>query len=237
MSEWAPKRFWTDATVGEVNGGFDVRLDGRAIKTPAKTALVMPSRTIAEAVAAEWQAQEKQIDPNTMPVTRAVNAALDKVTPQRGEVVDMLAAYGDSDLLCYRATSPEELVARQAAAWDPLLDWAAQRFGARLLPVQGVMHQPQDAAAIAALRDATDALDAFELTAFHDLVSLSGSLVIGLAAVEAQSAPERLWETSRIDEAWQEEQWGADDEATEVTRRKREAFLSADRFLKMLRAG
>ena len=115
MSDWKAKRFWKDAAVVEVDGGFTVELDGRRVKTPAKRPLTLPTHAMAEAVAAEWQAQEKQIDPRTMPVTKTANAAIDKVAVQKDEVVAMLAAYGDSDLLCYRADNPEELMARQAA--------------------------------------------------------------------------------------------------------------------------
>lgn len=119
MSGWAKKRFWKETTVESVEGGYGVFLDGRAVKTPAKAALVVPTEAMAEAMAAEWDAQEGEIDPNTMPVTRSANAAIDKVAVQHTEVADMLAEYGGSDLLCYRATSPEELIARQAEGWDP----------------------------------------------------------------------------------------------------------------------
>ncbi len=237
MSEWAAKRFWTEATSAPGEGGHVVRLDGRTVKTPAKAGLVLPSAAMAEAVAAEWQAQGERIDPLSMPVTRAANAAIDRVRPQHAEVADMLAAYGDADLLCYRAESPAELVARQAAAWDPLLDWAAETYGARLAPRAGIMHEGQDADALARLASAVHALDAFELTAFHDLVSLTGSLVIGLAAERGAQDPEALWATSRIDESWQEELWGTDEEAAETAAYKRASFLDAVRFLGLARAG
>jgi len=129
MSIWVPKRFWKEATVEREAQGFGVRLDGRGVKTPAKTALILPSRALAEAVAAEWDAQEEKIDPTTMPVTRAANAALDKVRAQFDEVAGLIAAYGETDLLCYRADAPQELADRQAEAWDPLLDWAEAALG------------------------------------------------------------------------------------------------------------
>ena len=137
MSEWAPRRFYKDATVETAEGGFIVHLDGRPLRTPGKAPLVVPSRGIAEAMAEEWRAQDEKIDPRTMPFTRTANSAIDKVAPQHPEVADMLAEYGDSDLLCYRAESPAELVARQAERWDPLLDWAAREMGARLEPRAG----------------------------------------------------------------------------------------------------
>lgn len=236
MSEWAPKRFWTKAEVTEVPGGHSVELDGRPVRTPAKAALVLPSRDMAAAVAEEWQAQGDKIDPMTMPVTRSANAAIDKVAHQHAEVADMLADYGDSDLLCYRAESPQELVEREAAAWDPYLDWAAETLGARLEPRQGLMHQPQDAEAIARLRAPVHAMSDFELAAFHDLVSLTGSLVLGFAATHRARDPEEIWQASRVDELWQEELWGEDEEATALAKRKRDAFLHACRFHSLARS-
>ncbi|TCP40462.1 ATP12 family chaperone protein [Rhodovulum marinum] len=237
MAEWALKRFWTLAEMGEAEDGFTVLLDGRAVRTPAKAALVVPTRAMAAAIAAEWDAQEREVQPRTMPVTRAANAAIDKVRAQHEEVAALIAAYGESDLLCHRADSPAELVARQAAAWDPLLDWARDALGAPLVPTAGVIPCAQPEASLAALRARVTGLDAFALTALHDLVALSGSLVIGLAATEDAVAPvERLWEISRIDETWQEEQWGVDDEAAGIVAAKRGDFLQARRFLDLARA-
>ena len=230
MSEWKQKRFWTDVSVEEEDGGFAVALDGRRIKTPAKAPLTLPGRQMAEAVAAEWAAQEGEIDPGSMPFTRSANAAIDKVRTQHAEVADMLAAYGDSDLLCYRADSPQELVERQAAAWDPALDWAEQVLGARLEPRSGVIHRPQQVQALERLRAQVHALDAFRLAAFHDLVSLTGSLILGFAAAQGWRDAETLWQLSRLDERWQEEQWGVDDEAAAVEALKRAAFLHAKNF-------
>ena len=140
MSDWKPKRFWKKAVATACDGGFTVELDGRSVKTPAKETLIVPTMPMAKATAAEWDAQGETLDPITMPITRGANAAIDKVRTQHAEVAAMLAEYGDSDLLCYRAAGPETLIARQAAAWDPLLDWAAQTLDARLTVGQGVMH-------------------------------------------------------------------------------------------------
>lgn len=230
MSDWAAKRFWSDAEVVSAEGGFAVALDGRTIKTPAKRPLILPSRAMADAVAAEWQAQEGKIDPNTLPVTKTANAAIDKVMISHSEVADMLAAYGDSDLLCYRADHPDELVQRQQTQWDPLLAWAADALGAELQPRTGVMHVLQDAQALASLARHTHALGAFELAAFHDLVSLSGSLVIGFAAARDHIPAEQLWDISRLDELWQIEQWGVDDEAEAMASQKKDSFLHAKRM-------
>lgn len=236
MSEWAAKRFWKEATVKETDGGFAVLLDGRGVKTPAKTPLIVPTAALAGEIAAEWDAQDKTINPATMPFTRTSNSALDKVATQHAEVAEMLAAYGDSDLLCYRADSPEELVARQAERWDPLLDWAADKLGARLEPRTGVIHAPQEAAALKKLADRVHAQDSFALAAFHDLVGISGSLILAFATTEGVAEPDFLWELSRLDERWQEEQWGVDDEARAVEAVKQAEFLHAARFWQLSQA-
>ena len=229
MSDWAMKRFWTEVTVTPKDTGFVIELDGRGVKTPAKAPLVAPTQALADLIAAEWRAQEGSVDPNTMPATRMANAAIDRVTVQHREVAEMLAAYGDSDLTCYRADYPEALVARQAAAWDPALEWAAETFGARLAPRTGLMHDPQEDAALAALAAEVHAMDAFRLATFHDLVSLTGSLVLGLAATRDWRPADAIWDASRIDETWQEEKWGEDEEATRQSTLKRIDFLNAKR--------
>lgn len=230
MSGWVAKKFWSETAAVEVDGGYSVQLDGRPIKTPAKSAFVVPTLAMAEEVATEWGAQEDTVKPETMPFTRSANAAIDKVTIQHAEVADMVADYGDSDLLCYRADSPRELNARQAAAWDPYLDWADAKFNARLAPRSGIMHQPQDPRAIENLRRQVHAFDAFELTAVHDLVGLSGSLILGLSAALEFESPDVIWDISRVDERWQAEQWGDDDEALEVEAKKKAEFLHAAKF-------
>ncbi|SIO52803.1 Chaperone required for the assembly of the F1-ATPase [Rhodovulum sp. ES.010] len=236
MAEWALKRFWKAAEVAETDGGFTVHLDGRPLRTPAKAPLVMPTRAMAEAAAAEWDAQEAEVRPLTMPVTRAANAAIDRVRTHRAEVAALIAAYGESDLLCHRADSPAELVAWQEAAWGPLLAWARDALEAPLVVTSGVIPCPQPADALSALQARVAARDEFELTALHNLVGLSGSLVIGFAAMEDAVAPiEELWDLSRLDETWQERQWGVDDEAAAAAARKKEDFLQARRFADLAR--
>jgi len=230
MTEWKAKRFWKEAQVVQAAEGWTVALDGRAVKTPAKAPLIVPTAAIAQAVAAEWDAQDGEIDPLSMPYTRTANAAIDKVAVQRAEVADMLAAYGDADLLCYRADSPAELVERQAATWDPYLDWADQALGARLYPRVGLMHESQDETALLVLARRTHTLTSFELASFHDLVSLSGSLILGFAAAQDQGETHDIWAASRLDETWQEEQWGVDEEAQEEVKVKKTAFFHAKAF-------
>lgn len=230
MSDWKAKRFWTTSSVIATEGGYTVHLDNRPIKTPAKAPLIVPTQAMAAAIAAEWDAQDGVIDPRTMPVTRSANAAIDKVATQHAEVAQMIADYGDADLLCYRAIGPKELVARQAALWDPLLDWAADALGARLHVCAGVMHSPQDPDVLRNLSEKVHAMDNFTLAAFHDLVSLSGSLILGFAAKMDHRPAEEIWQLSRLDEEWQAEQWGEDEEAMATAAIKRVAFLQAKHF-------
>jgi len=212
------------------DGGFTVRLDARPVRTPAKAALVVPSLTMASAIAAEWQAQQGTIKPETMPVTRSANAALDKIAPQFAEVAGLIAAYGASDLLCYRATGPAGLVARQAAAWDPMLAWAAEALAAPLAVTAGVTPITQPAASLARLTAKVHACTPVELAALHDLVMISGSLVLGLAVTHGHADARTIWQLSRIDEDWQIEQWGQDHEAGESAALRRAALIHAERF-------
>lgn len=236
MSDWQPKRFWKAAQAEACDGGFTVKLDGRPVRTPAKAALTLPTQAMADAIAAEWDAQEELVDPRTMPVTRGANAAIDKVRTQRDEVIALLAEYGDSDLLCYRAAGPEGLIAKQAGGWDPMLDWAAEALGARLMVGEGVMHVTQNPASLQKLTDEVAAFDDFALAAAHDLISISGSLVLALAVTRSAITVEDAWLLSRIDEHWQIAEWGEDEEAAAMEATKRQAFHDAARFHHLSRA-
>ncbi len=230
MSAWKAKRFWKTATAEACEGGFTVRLDGRAVKTPAKSAFVLPTLAMAQAAAAEWDSQVKEVRPETMPVTRMANSAIDKVAVQFDEVAGLLAAYGESDLLCYRATGPAELIARQEAVWNPLLDWAAAVLGAPLVATAGVVHVAQPPGSIAALRARLFALTPFRLAAMHDLIAISGSLILGFAVAEHHLTAAEAFSISRIDEQWQAEKWGEDEEAAALEALKRAALIEAARF-------
>lgn len=233
MSDWKAKRFWDSAEVQAIEGGFGVSLDNRPVKTPAKATLSVPTQDLAQAIAEEWDAQEGKIDPTSMPMTRAANAAIDKVRVQFDEVAEMLAEYGGTDLLCYRATGPDTLIARQAATWDPVLDWAQGNLGVRMNVAQGVMHIDQPAENAAILSAKVHELDQFALTAFHDLVCISGSLVLAFAVIRNAYSPQDVWRFSRVDEQWQIEQWGHDDEAFQMAAVKEQAFLDAARFYQL----
>jgi chaperone required for assembly of F1-ATPase len=230
MSGWVAKRFWSKVTVSAAPGGFALCLDAKPLRTPLKAPFVVPSEALAQEVAAEWLAQAGTVNPATMPFTRTANSAIDKVAPQFAEVAAMLASYGASDLLCYRATGPDALIARQAAAWDPLLDWAANKLSAPLVTTAGVMHVDQPGDSLSRLSEAVAALSSFQIAAFHDLVAMSGSLVLALAVCRGRLPAEAAWSLSRVDEIWQIEAWGQDEEAAAVATLKQAAFLHAARF-------
>ncbi|MEO1537652.1 MAG: ATP12 family protein [Pseudomonadota bacterium] len=230
MTEWAMKRFWKAASCKRVDEGFAIFLDERSVKTPAKCGLIVPTEEMGTKVAAEWDAQGEKIDPAAMPWTRSANAAIDKVAHQRQEVRDHLAGYAETDLVCYRADGPKPLSARQAAAWDPLIAWVAETYDAHLQVTVGVMPIAQSQEDVARLTTAMAPMSEFQMTGFYDLVSLSGSFVLALAATESWAPAEDLWGFSKIDEHWQIEQWGEDEEAAEDEKLKKQAFYHALAF-------
>lgn len=229
------RRFWKAAEAREAPGGWTVALGGRPIRTPAGAPFAAP-RAVAEAAAAEWTAQGERIAPQAMPVTRAVNTALDRVAPQIEAVRAELAGYGASDLLCYRAPHPAPLIARQRELWDPLLDWARAELGAALICAEGVAPVDQPPAALAALEAELARHDALALTALHELTALSGSLVLALAVARERLSGAEAWRTSRVDEDHQQSLWGEDAEAAEAAARRAAAFAEAARLLALLRA-
>lgn len=235
MSGWAAKRFWTAASAEACDGGFTIRLDGRPVKTPAKSALVVPSLAMADAIAAEWDAQQGKLRPDTMPLTCSANSAIDKVAPLRAGVIAEISGYGGTDLLCYRAEAPERLIDRQAAHWDPLIDWAATTLRAPLTVTQGVIPVAQPQASLDRLQARVAACSNFELAALHDLVAISGSLVLGLAVAQARLSAEAAFDLSRLDYRWQAERWGEDEEEAETEALRRAAFCLAHRFLELCR--
>ncbi|MGA1683849.1 MAG: ATP12 family chaperone protein [Gemmobacter sp.] len=237
MTGWARKRFWAEATVRPEGAGFGVALDARALRTPGKAVLSVPTEALARAIAAEWAAQEGELRPALMPMTRMANTAIDRVAVAMPEVVAEIAGYGGSDLLCYRAEGPAALVARQAQAWDPPLGWARARFGAELSVTRGVVPVAQPAEALARLRAAVAAHDAFGLVGLHDLVAITGSLILGLGVAEGWIGADAAFEAAHLDEGWQAELWGEDAEAAEARAARRAALGDAARFLAALSPG
>ncbi|WP_342642031.1 ATP12 family chaperone protein [Rhodoligotrophos ferricapiens] len=228
-----PKRFYKQAEVAETDGGFTVTLDGRGIKTPLKQPLTLPARTLAEAVAAEWNAQGEHVDPASMGLTRLSNTAIDRVAPDKQRIVSEILAFAGSDLLCYRAESPDPLVARQCAIWDPILKWAAESLGVGLVTATGIIHRAQPEASLAKLNTLLNDYDPFALTAIHNMTTLSGSAIVAVAVARGHLEPEAGWAAAHLDEDWQIEQWG-EDAATLRRRALRKAeFDSAVSFLKL----
>ncbi|MDP5277709.1 ATP12 family protein [Sphingomonas sp. DG1-23] len=222
------KRFWRDVTVEPGNG---IALDGRPVRTPGRAALAVPTGALAEAIAEEWRAVGDTLDPRAMPLTGLANAAIDRIAPDPAAFAAGLAKYGGSDLLYYRADEPAALVDRQAASWDPLLDWARGRYDIHFEPVTGVMHRAQPEATIARLAEAVAALDPYRLAGLSPVVTIGGSLVAALALIEDAATPEAVWHAAHVDEDWQAEQWGEDTLATQARAARRAEFDAAVRFL------
>lgn len=227
------KRFYEDAAAAETQGGHAVTLDGKAVKTPAKRPLILPNALIATAVAREWAAQGESIDTYSMPLMQLASAAIDQVADDRDAVVDEISAYGGTDLTCYRAAEPADLRARQDEGWQPLLDWCADRYGARLAVTEGVVAISQDSAATGALRAVVDGYDEMSLAALHTITSACGSLVIALALAEAHIDARTAWLLSRIDEWFQAENWGLDEEAKARDENLRTKLFASARFLRL----
>ena len=228
------KRFYKNAAAVPEEGGVAILLDGRPVKTPARHPLRVPTEELAEAIAEEWNAQGENIDPRAMPLTGLANAAIDRVAPDPPAFAAGLAAYGDSDLVCYRSEGPEALVNRQTGIWDPLLAWARQRYDIDFEIVCGVMHRPQPRSTVDRLAHAVAARSPFQLAALAPLVTIAGSLLIALALSEGEMGLERAWSAATLDEAWQAEQWGADPLAAQALDARRREFEAAYRFLTLL---
>ncbi len=239
MALKAIKRFYKKADAVELTepapGGHGVALDGRPVKTPARAALVLPTRALAAAVAEEWAAQGEQVVPASMPLTTLVCTAIDVVAPRHHEVVIDLAGYGETDLICYRAREPSELVARQTASWQPLADWAAQELDAPLAVTDGLRAVPQPEPSLAALERAVAAHGAFELTALASVVQAAGSLIIGLALSRGRLSADMAFEAAELDATYQMELWGEDEEALQRRAAIRADLAAAERMFELLR--
>jgi len=225
------KRFWKNVTVDAERG---IRLDDRPVRTPGRAPLLLPTDGLAEAVADEWRMVADDIDPRAMPLTGLANAAIDRIAIDPVAFAAGLAAYGESDLLCYRADSPPDLVARQAAMWDPPLDWARDRYDVHFEIVTGVIHRPQPEATIGRLGAAIAARPAFELAPLSPIVTITGSLVLALALAERAKEADAVWAAANLDEDWQAEQWGEDDLAVKARETRRRDFDAAAQFLNLV---
>lgn len=230
------KRFYKHVAVEPAPGGFAVHLDGKPIRTPGKAPLVLPSLALARQVAAEWDAQETEIRPHLMPMTGLSNAALDLMRLRRGDIVANTAAYAATDLLCYRAEAPQGLRARQDQSWHPLIDWAQGALGLRFVVTQGIIPVDQEPGLVETVRLLLDAYDDFTMVAAHKLTHGTGSVVLALAVVEGRLTAAEAFDISAIDEFWQEEFWGIDEEASEHRALRRQDIVDAAEFMALARA-
>ncbi|MEM9287587.1 MAG: ATP12 family protein [Pseudomonadota bacterium] len=224
------KRFYAAAEAVQADDGWHVLLDGRPVRTPQGVQLSLPTSGLANAVAAEWAACAETIVPSALPLTQLSNTALDRVATTRPDVVSAIAAYVDTDLICYRAERPESLVAAQSKAWDPWLAWAAMDCSMPLTATTALIGHKQPAAACTAVRSLLDEQDAFALTALHQLTVLCGSVVLALAFAKRAADAQTVWAAATVDERYNMDRWGQDEEAVDALEKKHAEFLAAATF-------
>jgi chaperone required for assembly of F1-ATPase len=222
------------ARAAVAHAAFLVLLDRVALRTPANNTLALPTAALADAIAGEWAAQVRRIDPRSMPLTRLANTAIDGVRGREETVRSAIVAYGTSDLLCYRAAGPEALARRQSAAWDGVLAWAGEALGVRLRVGAGLMPIAQPRGAAAAIAAQLASCDCFALTALHSITSLTGSAVLALAVARGRVTADTAWTAAHVDEAYQSGQWGEDAEAARRLARRRSEMLAASLFLELV---
>lgn len=227
------KRFWTSAAAVPGAGGWQVELDGKPLRTPAKAVLAVPREALAHAIAEEWNAVESAVEPRAMPLTGLANAAIDRIAPDGAGFAAGLAKYAEADLACYRADGPTGLVERQSAVWDRLLAWARRRFDVDFAVTSGIVHVDQPAATVERLAHAVAALDAFQLAGLSPMVTAGGSLVAALAVIEGAMTADAAWAAVSVDDAWQAERWGADAEAEKALAGREADFRAGARFVEL----
>ncbi|MDE2446135.1 MAG: ATPase [Alphaproteobacteria bacterium] len=226
-----PKKFYMLATV---TNDLSIALDGRVVKTPMKVKLALPTRALAEAVAAEWNAQVDVINPAAMPLTKLANTAIDRAGGERAYVAGQVVEFAGSDLVCYRAEAPEALQILQASAWDPVIRWAEAAMGVTFLVTQGVIHQAQVDKTMVAVEAHVAGLDAFRLTVAHNLTTLTGSALLALMIVAGKIAPDAAWQAAHVDEDFQIATWGTDEEASQRRVWRKIDFDGSLEFLNLL---
>jgi chaperone required for assembly of F1-ATPase len=234
MSQPALRRFYRNVTLAASPQGYTIELDGKPLRSPAKHALLLPNRALAEAIAAEWTAQGEKIQPSSMPLMQLAATAIDRVAPDRARIVAEIAGYAGTDLVCYRASEPPALVARQAQGWDPLIDWLRRRYDVTLNVTSGIVAIPQPPSTLQALTRVVEGYDDFALAALANLVSVSGSLVIALALADGEIVPDEAAHASQLDELFQAERWGEDAEAIERRVAQIGDLVAGKRFLDLL---
>lgn len=237
MQKPLARRFYSEVGIVVKEGSrYEIRLDGIAIRTPAKNLFVVPTARLAELVKCEWLSQSEVIDPVTMPVTRLVNTAIDGVAIDPQAVFDEILRFSQSDLLCYRASEPRELAERQSRHWDPVLDWSAARLGARFILAEGIVHREQPAETVEAFAEALRRYhEPLKLAALQMITTLTGSAILALAVAEGEVIREDAWRLAHLDEDWTDEHWGIDAEAQSRREKRQRDFLAAVSVLDALR--
>jgi chaperone required for assembly of F1-ATPase len=235
MSKWKKKRFWKVVSIKPIDGldGYQISLDDKILNTPSKNPFVLPTSEMASLVASEWQSINDEIKPQEMPYTRFVNSSIDKIKPQLKDIRKLLLEYGDCDLICYRADSPQALISRQELAWDGAIEWAEKELNVILKVFKGVVYCPQPTKSILELEKHVFELSIFQLCALHELVTISGSLILSLAVIKEFLCERTAWEASQVEEKWQVDHWGSDMDAQKATDEKRNSFYQAVQFFKV----
>jgi len=229
-----PKKFYEAAEIAEEDGLFKVLLDGRPVRTPGKSLLQLPSKAVMVSIAAEWHAQEKHIDPMTMPVTRLINTAIDGVATDMQAVKEDIIRYAGTDLLCYRAEAPDQLVEQQNQLWDPVIDWAQNALSARFELAAGVMHIDQPPESISAFSVHVGQIDdPAVLAATHVVMTLTGSAILAMAVCKGHLECENAWKLAHVDEDWNISLWGEDEETSE---RRAKRFLDMNAACEVIKA-
>jgi chaperone required for assembly of F1-ATPase len=229
-----PKRFYNQVGIAPAEPGFAVTLDGRTPKTPAKNSLILPNESSAQLVAEEWESQGEVIDPFTMPITRLVNVAIDRAPLTRQAMIDEVAKYAATDLVCYRAATPESLVNAQAAAWDPILDWARAEFGIKLSTTTNALAIEQPESSLRIVADLASELDHLPLTALAFANGLCGSALVALALIKGFMDGEQAFEAIRIEEDWQAARWGRDPDEEKIANARRVDLVAIGRLVRAL---
>jgi chaperone required for assembly of F1-ATPase len=229
------QRFYREVSVNADGDSYAVLLDGKPLSTPARKPLVLPNLKLAEAVADEWRAQTGKIQPANMLLTKLANTAIDRVAPERSEAIRQIVAFGQSDLLCYRAESPSDLVERQNRLWNPLLDWGRETYGVDLQCGAGLSHVPQASSLAAALELALSGQADLTLAAVHAAATLTGSAIIALALAAGRISAADAFSAAQLDETYQAERWGRDEEAEQRSRKALDEITKIDRFFELLR--
>ena len=234
MKKWSKRRTWKKTTIKKVGPTFEVFLDDKDLITPKKNKISLPTRKLAVKIAEEWARQKDEIDPSQMPYTRLVNSAIDKVRRNYEAVVSDLLSYGETDLLCYRTKSPQDLVSRQNKLWDPVLIWAKEELSVELKTTFGITYIAQDAVQIQIMATEINSFDFFFFIGFYDLVTISGSILVAFSLYYKQISPSHAIDISFLDEDWQRQKWGQDEESTVNRANKSRDLEIAYEFVRLL---